>query len=340
MAEETVFEIGNEDDAWKVLEGALQNKLGELAAVNVIWKDWPALNIHLSNVPEDGTISSSTMAAILELQKSLYRTHALLSTGSENLRTLSRYEREQFELRLKVDKGSSDLSINLSEIISKYGNDVIAKMTGTEVLIMVLGLALIYGGKLVISEFIKAKTEQRKLASDDENTRQMLSNYQAQLENDTKRFELLTQALQKEPVLKQIEQSAAEARGEIVRAVADEGGGSIQNIPLPHEVATEISSVSRAQSSETKLAGEYKVAKVDTTVADGFRVTLEDIKTGEMVTASLFDALISAEHRRILQDAEWKKKPVFVEMAGKKLRGRVTDAKIVSVAVHNPDTAH
>jgi len=123
-----------EEDAWKVLEGALENQLGELSGVHVVWKDWPALNIHLPNVPEDGTISSSTMAAILELQKALYRTHALLATGSDSLRTLSRYEREQFELRLKVEKGSSDLSINLSEIISKYGNDVIAKMSGNELL--------------------------------------------------------------------------------------------------------------------------------------------------------------------------------------------------------------
>jgi hypothetical protein len=58
-----------------------------------------------------------------------------------------------------------------------------------------------------------------------------------------------------------------------------------------------------------------------------------------MVTATLFDALVSWEHRRILQDAEWNKKPVFVEMTGKKLRGRVTEAKIVSVAVHHPDAA-
>lgn len=336
MADEAVFEIKGEDEAWKLLETALQNRLGEPPAVQIFWNNWPTLNIHLTAVPEDGTISSGTMEAILELQRSLYRTHALLSTGNDDLRSLSRSDREQYELRLKVEKGSSDLTINLSEIISKYGNDVIAKMTGTELLILVLGLALIYGGRLVLGEFIRAKTEQRKNASDDENTRQLLSNYQAQIENDTKRFEILTGALHREPVLQQVEQTAAKARDELVKAVADEGGGSIQRIPLPREVAVEISSVNRAHSSEIKLAGQYKVAKVDTTVAEGFRVTLEDIKTGETVTASLFDAIISAEHRRALQDAEWKKKPVFVEMTAKRLRGRITDAKIVSVI---PDEA-
>ena len=252
MADEAVFEIGREEDAWTLLDGALHNRLGGLPAAQIIWKGWPILNIHLSNVPEDGTISSSTMAAILRLQKSLYLTHVLLSTGSDNLRALSRFEREQFEIRVKVEKGSSDLSINLSEIISKYGNDVIAKMTGTELLILVLGLALIYAGRLVIGEFINARTEQRKAASHDENTRQLLSNYQSQLQNDTKRFELLIQAMERRPVLKQVEHSATEAREEIVKAVADEGGGSIQHIPLPREVAAEISSV----SSRAKFRGQ------------------------------------------------------------------------------------
>jgi len=165
----------------------------------------------------------------------------------------------------------------------------------------------------------------------------LLSNFESQPENDTKRYELLTRALESRPVLKQIEQSVNQAREEIVRAVADERGGSIQGIALPQEVAAEITSVSRTQSSEAKLAGQYKVARVDTTVPDGFRVTLEDVNTGDLITASLFGALISAEHRRILQDAEWKKKPLFVEMVGRKLRGRIVDAKIVSVAVHQQD---
>ena len=91
-----------------------------------------------------------------------------------------------------------------------------------------------------------------------------------------------------------------------------------------------------SRSSEAHVVGLYKVAKVDTTVSDGFRVTLEDVKSGELITAALFDALISAEHRQTLQTAEWSKEPVFVEMVGKRLRGRVVEAKIESVRVGEP----
>jgi hypothetical protein len=336
MAEEAVFQIRNEEDAWKALQDALENKAEISPDLKIVWDGWPIIRIYLPNVPEDATISTSMMAAILELQTSIYRTHALLTTGDSSLRHQTRFERERFELRVKVEKGSSDLSINLPEIISKYGNDLITKMTGTELLIMVLGLALIYAGKLTISEYLSNKTDQRKIVSDDEKTKHLLDNFQAHLEHDTKRFEMLTNAIENRPILQQVEHSASHARDEIVKAVADENGGRIQGIELPKEVATEISSISRSRSSEAHVVGLYKVAKVDTTVADGFRVTLEDVKSGELITAALFDALISAEHRQTLQTAEWSKKPVFVEMIGKRLRGRVVDAKIESVRVGEP----
>jgi hypothetical protein len=333
MAEEAVFQIRNEDDAWKALQDALEKRVEISPDMKIIWGGWPVIRIYLPNVPEDASISSTMMSAILELQTSIYRTHALLTTGDSSLRSLTRFEREQFELRVKVEKGSSDLSINLPDIIAKYGNDIVSKMTGSELLIMILGLALIYASKLAYSEYLSNKTAQRRIVSDDEKTKHLLDNFRTHLEHDSKRYEMLTQAINSRPALKQIEYSANVARDEIVKAVAEENGGKIQGIDLPREVATEISSVSRSQSSEAHIAGQYRVAKVDTTVPDGFRVTLEDVKSGEMITASLFDAIISAEHRRALRDAEWSKEPVFVEMTGRRLHGRMVDAKIVSARV-------
>jgi hypothetical protein len=336
MAEEAVFQIRNEEDAWKAFQDALENKAEISPDLKIIWDGWPVIRIYLPNVPEDGTISTSMMAAIIELQTSIYRTHALLTSGDSSLRHQTRVDRERFEIRVKVDKGSSDLSINLPDIIAKYGNDLITKMTGTELLIMVLGLALIYAGKLTVSEYLSNKTAQRKIVSDDEKTKHLLDNFQSQLEHDSKRFAMLTNAIENRPILKQVEHSAGVARDEIIKAVADENGGRIQGIELPKEVANEISSINRSRSSEANVMGLYKVAKVDTTVADGFRVTLEAVKSGETVTASLFDAIVSAEHRKTLQTAEWSKKPVFVELTGKRLRGKIVDAKIVAVRVGEP----
>jgi hypothetical protein len=58
---------------------------------------------------------------------------------------------------------------------------------------------------------------------------------------------------------------------------------------------------------------------------------LEDLKTDEQITASLLDALISAKHKETIRNAEWAKLPVHVEMIARRLRGRLVDAKVVSV---------
>jgi len=115
----------------------------------------------------------------------------------------------------------------------------------------------------------------------------------------------------------------------IVRAVADEKGGEVMGVSLAPEIAGELTTQKRQQSTKEKISGTYRVAKVDTTVADGFRVTLDDAITGTEITASLVDALVSARHKSAIQRAEWQKKNIFVEMSARRLRQRVVDAVVV-----------
>jgi hypothetical protein len=330
MVDEQQFNIKSEDDAWKALSDAVAGAdAGEHP--KIVWGGWPNIKIHLPNTSIDGSISPSMMEAFIELQRSIYRTHTLLSSGTESLRHLSRYEREQFEFRVKVEKGSSDYNIDLTEILSRLGNDIVSKMDGTQLVITVLGLAIIVAGSIGWKLYLNQKTEIKRLTVDDDKTQTLLANYQAQLGPDTERLKLLTTTIQQHPVLKQIENSTNHSRDQIVKAIADESGGTVMGIELSKEVANEISSTPRQQSAEVKVSGNYRVAKVDTTITDGFKVTLEDLKTDEQITASLFDAIISAKHKETIRNAEWAKLPVYVEMIARRLRGHLLDAKVVSV---------
>jgi hypothetical protein len=212
-------------------------------------------------------------------------------------------------------------------------------MDGTELVITVLGLALIIAGVVSFRAWLNQKTEQRKIESDDEDTKLWLENYQAQLEHDTRRFDALVAAMHRQPVLGEVDAAVDVARTKIVKAVGEEHGGKVLGVHLAPEFASEITTQKRQQSTEIRLVGVYRVAKVDTTVPDGFRVTLTDEKTGDEISASLIDALISAEHRDIIQKAEWKKQPIFVEMHARRLRHRIVDAVIVSVHEREPGEA-
>jgi hypothetical protein len=92
MAVEAELRIRNDDDAWEIFQRAVENSIELSPDLKIVWDGWPVINIYLPNVPEDGTISTSMMSAILELQVSIYRTHALLTRGDSNLRRLTRIE--------------------------------------------------------------------------------------------------------------------------------------------------------------------------------------------------------------------------------------------------------
>jgi hypothetical protein len=115
------------------------------------------------------------------------------------------------------------------------------------------------------------------------------------------------------------------------RPLAEENGGSIQGVSLSAAVAKEVSIKPRQSSTEVELTRIYRVAKVDTTVPDGFRVTLHDIKTGVEFSASLLDALVSGEHKALIRNAEWRKRPIKVSLTGRRRRGEIVDATITSV---------
>jgi hypothetical protein len=307
MADQIV-EIAGEEDAWVLLQKLLEEgQHAEASQVDVRFKGWPFLQIHLPDTPREASITPSMMEAFIELQKTIYRSHTFLASDTGNLRTLSKAERDRFEFRVEVKPGSSDYKVDLTEIAKSLGADIVGKMDDNQVSITLLGISLIVASVVAFKYWLKAKTKQRELESDDADKKQWLQNYQEQLQHDTKRIELLTRAIDIQPVLGEIEASAESARSSIVKAVGEQNGGRVLGVDLAPELAAEISTSKRQQSTEVRLAGQYRVARVDTTAPDGFRVTLADSKTGEEITASLIDAIISAEHKIAIQEAEWSK---------------------------------
>jgi hypothetical protein len=156
-----------------------------------------------------------------------------------------------------------------------------------------------------------------------------LDAHKDQLQHDTVRYELLIKAMARQPLLGDVEAAAEPARNEIIKAIGEERGGTIQGVRLSSEFAADVVSQKRQQGTPTEFSGIYRVARVDTTVPDGFRVTLTDIETGDEISASLQDGLIAEEHRLAIQGAEWNKRPIKVRLRARLLRSRFVDAVIL-----------
>ena len=61
-------------------------------------------------------------------------------------------------------------------------------------------------------------------------------------------------------------------------------------------------------------------------------VRMEDVDTGEVLSASMFDAVIIATYGKLVQSAEWDKRLINVELSGRRLGEQTVEAKVIKVS--------
>ncbi|MBR0660204.1 hypothetical protein [Neoroseomonas oryzicola] len=335
------FVVTNEDEAFALLERLLAEE-PHVAALEgpprIDLKGWPKIEIYLPETPVEGSISPTMMAAFIELQTSVYRAYMLLNAETGDLRSLTRAEREHLEFRVVVTKGSSEYSAALGKVIENIGASVVAKMSSTEILIAILGVALICGGVTALRAWLtsrvdlrKVELEERKVDAEKGERTAFLDAQRALLEHNIKQTAILAQAVSRVPILGDVEAAVDSARQQMVKAIGDEEGGTVQGVKISPDLASEVTAQRRQQGTPITFTGIYRVSKVDTTVQDGFRVTFTDVENDREVTATLQDALISGDHRSAIQEAEWSKRPIKVRLSARLLRSRYVDAVVLNV---------
>lgn len=326
------FVIESEEDAWKLLAQFVNGEVELDDAPQFEFKGWPEIEVYLPGTPIKGSISPTMMTAFIELQKAIHRSYQLVSSNSADLRALTTHEREQLEIRVKVGEGSSEYDIDLGQIIQRIGLEAVAKMDGNTIALTILGVAVIIGGVTAFRAWLGHKAEQRKAELNTDEQRAVLNFQTALVDSTATNMRILAAAMQKQPLLDDVEGVTEPARTQLIKSLGEEGGGRAFGVNLDAREAQEIASQKRQQSETVRLAGNYRVIKVDTSVADGFRVTLGDDTNDREIVASMQDALISEEHKTAIREAEWKKRPVYVELTARKLRHRIVDAVVLSAS--------
>jgi hypothetical protein len=160
--------------------------------------------------------------------------------NSGDLRGLSKAEKDRLEFRVKVSDGSSEYVAELAKSLEAIGGDVVSKMTSGDLLIAVLGIALIVGGVISWKAWLAYRTESRKSETEKAEKIAWLDAQKEQLKHDTERYGLLVKAMGHQPLLGDIEAAAEPARNEMVKAIGEERGGTIQGVPLSSEFASEV----------------------------------------------------------------------------------------------------
>lgn len=129
---------------------------------------------------------------------------------------------------------------------------------------------------------------------------------------ELKKWEILERVLSIVPTVRPIAREADKGRAELFRHVTGEGA-TINGVYVPAKVGKLIANNGRVPAEDVRLDGVYRIFKVDTTVATGLRVHLS-ATDGREFAAEVADVMTTVKDRELIQDAEWSKVPIYLEM--------------------------
>ncbi|WP_429136405.1 hypothetical protein [Aeromonas hydrophila] len=320
--------IRSESDLYKSLS-LIRNDELDLDGLAVRFDGWPIMSIHLHGEKFDSTITPDLMKAFIEMQSSIFRAYSLARYNSVQIRGLKQVEKDLLEIRVKVQPGSSRFEINLQEILENICHSMVGKMESKHLLIMVLGIAAIYGSNSAFNFYIENQKEVRLAEIKGEEQRQLIEQLKVSQEGETERLKVLHEIISEQPRLKTINQYYSTASSEILKRSGDASLITMQGVDLTGDVARELTKTERKKSNEIYLDGSYRILGVDSSKTGEFKVKLKNTSTSESFIATIVDEKINPDYIKLIQKAEWQQLPIRLHVNARESNGLIKYAHIV-----------
>lgn len=314
--------VRSEQQAFQLLDQALKNGFGD-RPFELKFEGWPILQIRLKGPGYDSTITSDIAEAIIELQRAVNRAYARSVHGSANSRTLTDGERREVQFKAKVKRGSSLLEINLGDFAEKLATAITTKMTPEMLVLTVLGITITGASLLAYKAFLKHR-------SDDKQIEQATRDRIALSEQETKRMQIMADALTRVPALRHTRDDFDQAREGILRSANNARSIEVNDLEIDSEAARIISTARRTESEEVQLNGNYTILTTDLRQPDEIRLRVQNRDNGKEFFASFKDRTLDRSQVSLLQNAEWSRQAVYLSINARSLRGEITTATVIS----------
>ncbi|MNZ24532.1 hypothetical protein D3C78_416800 [compost metagenome] len=325
--------IKNEADAFAVIKSFLE---GEPLKGEIHLEGWPTLRVRLVGDKFEASITPSVMKSFLELQNLVYKSYALAQYGTEDTRKLSKEERDELEIEVKVEEGSSIFEVDFQEVLIKFAEKAGENMTPEMTAITILGLGVLWVGKTSYTSYLNHRKDMRLSEAKTEEQRDMLTAIQEQSKQETARLETLTKLLVRQPALEQIGRQTYDARTEMLRGFATADEATVDGVTISGDVAQELITNARRKAAEKRLDGYYRILRVDSSNPEEFRVKVRKHKGTLEFEAVVEDMSLDAEKKEVLQYAEWERTVVHLSINAKVLDEDIKQATILGVVRANP----
>lgn len=323
MQDQQEFTIKSEKEAFALIKKALENEISD-TPLEIKFDGWPILEIKLQGKGYESTITSDMAQALVELQHAMNRAYARSVHHTANARKLTDIERQEILFKAKVEQGSSLIKVDIGDFAEKIALKVVGKMTAKDVVIMILGVAITAGSVISYKSYLQTQSDDKKISVEAEKAISLNK-------EETARMEILASVMKTNPALNHIREDFDEARHKIVHGTADAKSISVNGVTLDRESARTITKSKRSLSKEIQLNGNYLIKKADFQIDGEVRLTVTHIDTLRVFNASFRDDSLDKEQTKLIQDAEWERKEVFLSINAAELRGDITTATIISV---------
>lgn len=271
--------IGSEEDAWKVLADLINNKIDyddvNLAASSF---DWAAINVRASGPKYHSSVPASFMRGLVEFQDSFLRSSALILRDSSHITKLSGDTRSDLDLVYQVSEGSTGIDAYFNEQLREIISKVSDKLTGKQLVVLILSLALIYGGYSAYSLHLQHSLEIETLKQNGAQDQKYLDIINQLIEKDApdqERADVLKKAAKADKKVAELQKHSVEAKDALFRHATDVEDFSIQGIIVDHTAIADMNRRSRRKAEDVKLTETVRVEAIDAAEAHHFKVKLK-----------------------------------------------------------------
>lgn len=317
-----------------------KDKYREFDASNLEFGDWYKLQVYLPNPPEDSSITPPFMEAFLEIQKHIYQLAALSKSGVANANYISEDERRELDLAVVVKGGSSDLYADIREVVMKSIPQAVTKMSGRQIAIVVLGIALITATAWGTSSFLEMQKE-IKLAelksSEHISTIEKLSFASAQ---QVETLKVVLGAMKESgEVGKKAADLTTSSQEALLKAASKTNGSVINDVHVGQDEAKALRTSPRNKADIVFAIKNVRVTDINTDDPTTMVVTLKEQDGDDEYKIKFADRLLEVTDRETVFSSHGKRESIWVELRIKSVDNEVRSVELKRVVPPN-DLAH
>ena len=325
--------INDLDDAVILLKQALNDQLDHY---DLRVADLEKFSMHLTGDKFHQTITPSLMKGFIDLQNAIYRSYAQIKYNEPSILKLSKQEKDELELEVRVIDGSSGFEVDIQALFEKLIKLLAGKMTGKHIFILVLSTILLYGGYETYSNYLENQKEIRlaEIALEkDVSTKQERLATVALLsdrsDNDTK--DVLARAAEFSPQVNNIKEEANNASHSLIKSAQAAESIDFDNgqIKLSGEAAKELTRTLPSRWVDVRIDGIYHVVNVDSSHSAKRKIRIRNIETQQEILAILENDTLDQKNLNLIQEAEWGYNTVYLKVRAKELNGMHKEAQIL-----------